>query len=154
MKLTRLSVAVLLFGFAIAMLAGSNALAEESWRMAHKMPPDSPEGLVFQRFADRVEEYSNGELTVKVYPNEQLGKTDAVLEQLKLGTVHLYPEGSTYMNKWLPDIKFISAAFLFEDREHWVRFMNTDLVKGWYEKAAQEAGIGVLGDPTAVSTLR
>ena len=122
----------------------------ETWRMAHKMPPDSPEGLVFQLFADKVEEYSGGQLTVKVYPNEQLGKTDAVLEQLKLGTVHLYPEGSTYMNKWVGDIKFISSAFLFDDRDHWVRFMNTDLVKGWYQKAAVEAGIGILGDPTAV----
>ncbi len=146
-RLKALTFAIIATG---AMAISAPLAAEESWRMAHKMPPDSPEGLVFQLFADKVAEYSGGKLTVKVYPNEQLGKTDAVLEQLKLGTVHLYPEGSTYMNKWVPAIKFISSAFLFDDRDHWVRFMNTDLVKGWYEKAAGDAGIGVLGDPTAV----
>lgn len=148
--LARLRLATLATACAGIVALSFPAAAAESWRMAHKMPPDSPEGLVFQYFADKVEEYSDGELKVKVYPNEQLGKTDAVMEQLKLGTVQLYPEGSTYMNKWVPEIKYISSAFLFDDRDHWVRFMNTDLVRGWYEEAAKEAGVGVLGDPTAV----
>ena len=97
--------------------------------MAHKMPPDSPEGKVFQKFADLVDEYSNGKMMIKMFPNEQLGKTNAVLEQLKMGTVHLYAEGSTYMKKWVKDITWTSAAFMFDDRDHWVRFMNLDLVK-------------------------
>ena len=73
-----------------------------------------------------------------------------LMEQLKLGTVHMYAEGSAYMKKWIPEITWISAAFLFDDREHWVRFMNTPLVKGWYAAAAAKAGIQVLGDPTAI----
>ena len=128
----------------------TGAFAAETWRMAHKMPPDSPEGVVFQKFADLVEQHSNGELSITVYPNEQLGKTEATMEQLKLGTVHLYAEGSTYMKKWVNEITWTSAAFLFDDRDHWVRFMNSDMVNEWYERAAKEAGVGVLGDPTAI----
>ncbi|MGD1876136.1 MAG: TRAP transporter substrate-binding protein [Kiloniellaceae bacterium] len=130
------------------LLTGS-ATAEE-WRMAHKMPPDSPEGKVFQKFADLAGEYSGGDLTIKVYPNEQLGKTDAVMEQLKIGTVQLYAEGSTYMKKWVDDIGWISAAFLFDDYDHWNRFVNSDMAKGWFKTVAEEAGVGVLGDPTAI----
>lgn len=126
------------------------AHAEVKWRMAHKMPPDSSEGMVFQRFADLVTEYSGGGLEIKMYPNEQLGKTNAVMEQLQLGTVQVYAEGSTYMKKWMKDITWMSAAFLFDDRDHWVRFMNTDLVKGWFDEAAKVAGVGQLGDPTAI----
>ena len=65
--------------------------------MATKMSPDNPEGQAFQLFADKVAEYTNGELEVKVYPSEQLGKTEAVLEQLQAGTVQAYPEGSSYL---------------------------------------------------------
>jgi len=126
------------------------ANADTTWRMAHKMPPDSPEGKVFQKFADLVKDYSGGKMTVKMFPNEQLGKTNAVMEQLKLGTVQLYAEGSTYMKKWYPDINWISAAFLFDSRDHWVRFMNSDMVKTWYKEAAAKAGVNVLGDPTAI----
>jgi TRAP-type transport system periplasmic protein len=135
-------------------LAGSALLAApvaaETWRMASKMPPDSPEGLVFQHFADKVKEYSNGELEVVVYPNEQLGKEAAVLEQLKLGTVHLYAEGSVFMQKWVDAIRWTTAPFLFEDRDHWVRFINHPMVQGWYEEAQAGAGIGILGDHTAI----
>ncbi len=140
-----------LLGVALAAGVGiSAAQSAEEWRMAHKMPPDSPEGKVFQRFADLTEQYSNGKLKIKMYPNEQLGKTNAVMEQLKLGTVHLYAEGSTYMKKWVPDITWISAAFLFDDRDHWVRFMNSDMAKSWFKEASSQAGVGVLGDPTAI----
>lgn len=144
-SLVGLLAAVLVLG-----LAAQAAVAAESWRFAHKMPPDSPEGVVFQRFAELAEEYSGGELTIKVYPNEQLGKDDAVLEQLKIGTVQLYAEGSTYMKKWIEDIDWIGAAFLFDDYDHWARFVKSDMVSAWYEKASKEAGIGVLGDQTAV----
>lgn len=145
-KITFMSAIVAISMFWVA----NGAFAEVTWRMAHKMPPDSPEGIVFQNFSDLVKEKSNGEMTIKMFPNEQLGKTNAVMEQLKIGTVHLYAEGSTYMKKWVPEITWTSAAFLFDSREHWVRFMNTDLVKGWYEKASQQVGVGVLGDPTAI----
>ena len=133
-----------------AALLFANAAQAETWRMASKMPADSPEGKVFQFFADKVKEHSGGKLEVIVYPNEQLGKTDAVLEQLKLGTVHLYAEGSTYMKKWVPEINWTSAAFMFDDRDHWIRFMETDLVQGWYNKASEEAGISLLGDATSI----
>ncbi|UCE31569.1 MAG: TRAP transporter substrate-binding protein [Burkholderiales bacterium] len=124
--------------------------AQTVWRMATKMPPDGPEGKVFQYFADQAEKYSGGELKVQVYPNEQLGKEAAVLEQLKLGTVHLYAEGSTFMAKWVPELRWMSAAFVFKDRDHWVRFVNSPTVQGWLETAKNDAGIGILGDPTAV----
>jgi len=133
---------------AIGLSAG--AADAETWRMATKQPADSPEGKVFSYFADKVEEYSDGDLTIRVYPNEQLGKTDAVMEQLQQGTVQLYAEGSTYMDKWVPAIGWVSAAFIFDDRDHWVRFVNSDLVKGWYEEASEKANVGVLGEPTAI----
>ena len=93
-KFERLTLGLVAGAFALATAVSVQA-ADISWRMAHKMPPDSPEGLVFQKFADLAQEYSGGKLEIKVYPNEQLGKTQAVLEQLKLGTVHLYAEGSS-----------------------------------------------------------
>jgi TRAP-type C4-dicarboxylate transport system substrate-binding protein len=73
-----------------------------------------------------------------------------VLEQLKLGTIHIYAEGSVFLQKWVQEIRWSNAPFLFDDREHWVRFVNTPLVKGWFDKAKRDAGIGILGDLTSV----
>ncbi len=131
-------------------LMGAPAHSQTVWRMATKMPPDGPEGKVFQYFADQAEKHSGGQVKIQVYPNEQLGKEAAVLEQLKLGTVHLYVEGSTFMTKWVPDIRWTSAAFLFKDRDHWIRFMESPTVQGWFGQAKSQAGIGILGDLTGV----
>jgi len=135
---------------AVALSLTATSAMSETWRMATKMPVDSPEGQVFQKFADLTEEYTGGELTIEVFPNEQLGKEDAVLEQLQAGIVNIYAEGYGYMKKWAPELVWASPAFVFDDYDHWVRFMDSDLVKGWFEKAAAESGVAPLGNPTAV----
>ena len=60
-----------------------------------------------------------------MFPSEQLGKEASVLEQLQLGTIQIYCENAFFLQKWTPDIKWMSASFLFDDREHWVRFVNS-----------------------------
>jgi tripartite ATP-independent transporter DctP family solute receptor len=115
------------------------------------MPADSPEGKVHQRFADLVAQYSGGKLKVAVFPNEQLGKEAAVLEQLQLGTIQIYCENAFFLQKWVPDIKWMSASFLFDDREHWVRFVNSSpMVKNWLDDVEKKAGVMPLGNLTDV----
>jgi tripartite ATP-independent transporter DctP family solute receptor len=135
-----------LLGAALAVTAVAAPAAAQTWRLSTKQPADSPEGKVFQRFADLVDQHSRGKFKIQVYPSEQLGKDDAVLEQLKMGTIHIYAEGASYLQKWVPDAKWISAPFLFDDREHWVRFTNGPLVQGWIADARKVAGITVIGD--------
>jgi len=132
----------------VALGLGTNFASADVWRMAHKMPAESIEGQIFQAVADRIGTNTGGKITVEVYPSEQLGSDDAILEQLQLGTVAIYPEGSAYLQKWVPELQFTSAPFLFESREHWSRFMASDLVKGWMDKIEAEAGIVVIGDST------
>jgi TRAP-type C4-dicarboxylate transport system substrate-binding protein len=92
-----------LLGAALAITAVAAPAAAQTWRMSTKQPADSPEGKVFQRFADLVDQHSRGKFKIQVYPSEQLGKDDAVLEQLKMGTIHIYAEGASYLQKWVPD---------------------------------------------------
>ena len=135
---------------AAAVVAVSSTASADTWRMAHKMPADSIEGQIFQAVADRIAELTDGDITFEVFPSEQLGTDDAILEQLQLGTVHMYPEGSTYLQRWVPEIRFVSAPFVFEDRAHWARFMETDLVAGWMSRIEEEAGIIVVGNPSTM----
>jgi TRAP-type C4-dicarboxylate transport system substrate-binding protein len=135
---------------AMALSFAAAAQAETTWRMATKMPVDSPEGMVFERFSDLTEEYTNGELNIVVYPNEQLGKEDAVLEQLQANIIQIYAEGFGYMKKWEPALAWTSAAFAFDDYDHWQRFMTSDTVSGWFDSAAEQSGVRPLGDPTSI----
>lgn len=135
---------------AMTIAALTTTVQAETWRMATKMPVDSPEGQLFQYFAEKVDEYTDGELTIQVFPNEQLGKEDAVLEQLQSGVVNIYAEGFNFMKRWEPQLAWLVAPFAFDDYEHWARFMNSELVEGWFENAAEQSGVVPLGDPSAV----
>ncbi len=135
---------------AMALALAGAASAETTWRMATKMPVDSPEGQVFEKFAELTKEYTNGELIIEVYPNEQLGKEDAVLEQLQANIIQIYAEGFGYLKKWEPALAWVAAAFAFDDYDHWQRFMNSDTVTGWFDTAAAQSGVRPLGDPTRI----
>ena len=120
--------------------------AQVNWKMTHKMPPESAEGKAFQRFADLVKEKSGGKMTVKIFPAEQLGKTEATLELLENGTIQVYPEGEAYLQKYVDDIKFTNLPFVFESREHYGRFISSPRVKGWYDKVQKERNIMIVGN--------
>ena len=122
--------------------------AEVKWKMATKMPPTSPEGKAFQMFADLVKEKSKGEMLIDVFPAEQLGKTQAIMEQLQAGVINVYPEGTGYLQKYVPDMKFTTLPFLYESRDHWVRFMDSAMVRGWLDQVASKHNIMVLGKVT------
>ena len=129
----------------------AQVLAEEVivWKMATKMPPESTEGIAYQLFADKVEENSGGRMRIDIYPSEQLGGTDAILEMIRAGTIDVYPEGPSYLQRYVPEFGICSLAFIFEDKAHWKRFLESPMVKEWREKLKEEYGIIILGDPTA-----
>ncbi len=138
----------LVMGMAITVaLAGLQPVSAKTWRMATKQPPGSVEGKAFQYFADKVKAYTDGEIEVKIFPSEQLGKTEAVLEQVRAGTIHIYPEGASYLKKWVPEMSYMSAPFMFENRTHWARFMESDLMASWLKKVEAKSGITLLGNP-------
>ncbi len=139
-----------LFFAALALVCFALPGQAETWRMSTKQPADSLEGKIFQHFADLVGKYSAGKLSVQVFPSEQLGKTDAVLEQLQAGTIQIFAEDPSNLGKWAPDIRYVIAPFLFKSRDHWVRFMQGDLVQTWFKKVRDDAGITFVGDPTAI----
>ena len=147
--LVRIFAAALFAVSTLVLSAPSNkalAAPEVVWRQSTEQPAESLEGRGHQKFADLVKKYSNGWMEVKVFPSEQLGKKAAVIDQLQAGTIHIYNSTAAYLSKWEPAMKYISAPFLFDDREHWLRFMDTDLVKGWLKTVEEKGGITLIGN--------
>ena len=134
----------------IALAIFTSPAFAETWRFASKMPPTSPEGKVFQKFADEVSRLTNGDLTIRIFPSEQLGKSAAALEQLQRGTIHIYAEGSSWAKKWNKNIDFVNTRFLFKNRHAWVKFAKSPMVQSWFKDAEAKSGVRVLGDLTSI----
>jgi TRAP-type C4-dicarboxylate transport system substrate-binding protein len=72
-----------------------------------------------QKFADLVEEYTNGLVEIVMYPNSMLFPADALWEATVTGSTDMYWESGYYMSQAFPDIlAFFGITGLFESREH------------------------------------
>ncbi|PAE27340.1 hypothetical protein CHI07_19890 [Paenibacillus sp. 7884-2] len=112
-------------------------------KLGTKMPSDSSEGKAFQHFADLVEEKSNGEINVKVYPAEQLGKGTTQVDNMLLGTQDMYAEGANYFSDYDSRIEVSSVPFLFRDFEHFQKFNTGEMGQEIYDTLVSK-GIRIL----------
>jgi len=124
-------------------------VSAETWRLSSQVAPESIEGQAYELFAEKAAEYSNGDLTIKIFPNSQIGKMDAVVEQLSGGVIQLAPSAMTFLARWEENIRYASAPFMFDDYDHWAAFIRGDLVQGWLDNVSAASGVSVLGDAPA-----
>lgn len=124
----------------------STAAAAETWRMSTKLPSESFEGQLHEIFAERVSEYTDGEVSIQIYPSEQLGDAQTVLEQVSSGIIDIFTDDVTYLDKFDPSVSWISAPFLFDNREHWACFLKTDYFQSILDGVAERDNITVIGD--------
>jgi len=140
------SLAALVVAFGSALAGAPGAMAETTWKIAFKQTLESPDGQILTRFTDLVDKYTNGEIKATLYPSEQLGEAQATLELLSTGAIDIYAEDVGYLEKWSPEITWTLAPFLFDDREHLLRFFQSDYMVKLVDKAEQEGNVTVIGD--------
>lgn len=86
---------------------------------ATKVTEDSFEGKTYQRFADLVKEYTNGSVEIQIYPSEQLGDSTTTVNNMQLGTIDMYIEGSTFYSGYGVDVSFTTSPFLMTEWEEY-----------------------------------
>ena len=69
-------------------------------------------------FAEKVREYSQGQLSVKIFPDGQLGTEREVLELLQIGSVAMTKVSAAAMANFAPEFKVMGVPYLFRDKEH------------------------------------
>ena len=68
-----------------------------------------------QEFADRVNQRSKGELVVKVFPAEQLGKEIDLIQQVKSGALDITTPSMAALSNLVPALEIASGPFLWKD---------------------------------------
>lgn len=129
---------LLLSGTAVSFFAISTtaAVANTEWTLASKFPETSIQGQYYQVVADRLEELSDGDFTIQIFPSETIGATQAVLDQLQVGAVTLYPEGIGYLERFHEPFAVFELPFIFENPDHWLEFFQSDRVDEWRDELA------------------
>jgi tripartite ATP-independent transporter DctP family solute receptor len=90
--------------------------------------PGEPQIVAAELFKKIVEEKTNGNIKVEIYPNNQLGESRSVLEGIQLGTVQM-AQVTGPMLSFVPELVVFELPFLFRDRDHMYAVMDSEIGK-------------------------
>jgi tripartite ATP-independent transporter DctP family solute receptor len=99
----------------VAALTAFPALAATTLRFGHANGSGEIAADLFQEFADNVTKKTNGEVTVRVFPAEQLGKEADLVQQVKSGALDISAPSMAVLSSLVPSIEIASAPFLWND---------------------------------------
>ena len=116
----------LAFPIAIAAaFVSSNVNAQQvTLHFGHNNQTDHPGHIAAEEFARLVDDGTNGEVRVVVYPAEQLANVRTGAEGVQLGTIDLYYVDGGTLGNWHPEYAFVSLPFLFDGFDHAVQSMD------------------------------
>lgn len=94
--------------------------------LAHNQPTDHPVHLSLTRFAELVDEKSDGELVIDVYPNGELGSEREVIENTQFGTVDIAKVSASALEGFDPIYSIFSLPYMFESQESFKQIMANE----------------------------
>ncbi len=109
-------------------------LATTSWgrtlRINESLSPGSPEEVALKAFQKTVEDETKGELKIRIYLQDQLGKPQTSIENLMTGTLDLYSGALSYYTKLAPEeLSMLTLLYFFKDRDHFRRYLTSPVFK-------------------------
>jgi tripartite ATP-independent transporter DctP family solute receptor len=103
------------------------------------------EDFTAKEFKRRIEENSKGQIEVKLYGYEQLGKEVDIVNQLELGTVNMAIMGGTVIEQAAPKFNIWAAYYIFQNNEEVMTVLNGPIGQKMEKAMLANKGIRVVG---------
>jgi len=84
---------------------------------AHVVSVNSPKGWGAERFAELMEERTDGRVTVNVFPDSQMGTDREITEQMMMNVLHMNAPITAVLTFIIPEFEIFDLPFLFDSRE-------------------------------------
>ncbi len=96
-------------------------------KLAHGLDPTHPVHLSMVYLAELVEERSNGELRIDIYPSGQLGSERECIELLQIGSLGMTKVSASVMENFTPLFKVYNLPYIFRDDEHRFKVLEGEI---------------------------
>lgn len=95
----------------------------------------SNEYAAAELLAQKAREYSNGTITIEIFPGGQLGDDRAMIDQVAAGALDMVYAETGRMGLWEAELEIFGYPFAFDDFDHMMRTLNdTEYGKSIYAK--------------------
>ncbi|PLW76852.1 TRAP transporter substrate-binding protein [Cohaesibacter celericrescens] len=110
LKITTCGAAISIFA-----LGAAQAL---TLKLGHYVEADHPGNIAAMQMAEKVAERTNGEVTIEIFPANQLGSPNEVLEQNVFGAIDMSLPTQGHLDKYSKKFATVMTPFAFRDRQH------------------------------------
>lgn len=126
-----------LFIIAAAVLVASCVARDDTTvlKLAHALDTGHSVHKGMVHMAERLEEYSGGRMRIDIYPGGQLGAERETVELLQIGSLAMTKVSTAPLEAFVPAMKVFGIPYLFNDREHYFRVLDSEIGKSLLEAA-------------------
>lgn len=128
-------------------VSGGNSSSAQTivLKAGHNGPTDFPYHKGLEFFAKKVEEKTNGQVKVEIYPNAQLGDQRQMIEGLQLGTLDICITATADLAQFVPETDVLNLPFIFRDLQHSYKVADGAIGEKLAKLVEQKGNVKVLG---------
>ena len=136
-------VSIIVFALSLILIFSLISLAKGTYEIHYGTWANPGEAAYegMEQFKKIVEEASNGQIEVFLYPANQLGSTDEQVEQVGMGTIQMMSSGQPGMK----EIEYMSLPYLMKSIANWEKVINSDIGQEWNKTLVSDRGMRMLG---------
>jgi TRAP-type C4-dicarboxylate transport system substrate-binding protein len=135
---------VLAAGLALAAAAPAAAQERFTLRFNHVLAPTEPYHEGFQAWARRVQERTNGGLTMRVFHSAQLGVEEDIIEQMRQGANIGQNTDAARLGTYVRGLAVLNGPYFASSIEEVARLAESPTLRRWQEELAANHGLQVL----------
>ena len=98
-------------------------------KLAHTLDTKHPVHLGMVYMKKRLEEISNNQESLEIFPSGVLGSETKCIEMLQNGVLDMTKTSTSPMEGFVPEMGVFSLPYVFRDREHFWNVLDSDLGK-------------------------
>lgn len=87
-------------------------------KLAHGLDPTHPVHQGMAYMTERLEEISDGQMQVDIYPSGQLGSEQQCVELLQIGSLAITKVSAAVMESFTEDYKVLGLPYIFRSKQH------------------------------------
>lgn len=109
-------------------------------RVAHNQGEEHPIHLALKEFEKIVEQKTNNEIDIQVYPNELLGGQREAVELTQTGAIDIAVGSISLLESFNKSYSVFNLPYLFDSKEHYHSVMNDDEIMNKIYESTRESG--------------
>lgn len=129
MRYLRLSVVTTLASLIFLLSACSKSDDTVYLRLGHSLDTQHTVHKAMVYLGERLDFYSEGKMKVIIYPSSQLGSEREMVELLQIGSLAMTKVSASPLEGFVPEMQLFSIPYVFRDREHFWKVLNSELGK-------------------------